>query len=84
MLIYPQALCNRRQALHLGTSLHGRIDSFFFTFFSEHGVSLEDPCTLHHTDPNLCAQYQHPQHTGTGNLQDYSEISDCLLIKNIY
>ena len=66
----------------MGTSLHGRIDSF--SPFSEHDVFLEDPCTLHHMDLNLRTQYQHPQHTGTGNLQDYSEISDCLLIKNIY
>ena len=45
---------------------------------------LEDPYTLHHMDPNLRTQYQHSQHTGTGNLRDYSEIRDCLLIKNIY
>ena len=66
----------------LSTALHGRIDSFLP--FLEHGVFLEDPCTLHHMDPNLRTQYQHPHHTGTGNLRDYSEIRDCLSIKNIY
>ena len=73
--------CSRRQALHLGTSLHDIIDSFLL--FSEHGVSSEDPCTLRHTDPNLCTQYQRPQHTRTRILRD-SEIRDCLLVIKIY
>jgi hypothetical protein len=70
-------------ALHLGTSLHGSIHTFWP--FSEHGTSLEDLYTLHHINPNLYNQYQDPQHTHNGNLPPcYREIKELVIYqKNI-